>query len=88
MARCLFSVQDSCLIQGRGLVLAPGIIVEGSERFQSGDPIALIKPDGSVINTHIDALEVFSPNPRGEVLIMLKGKTKEDVPVGTKVWSI
>jgi len=87
MARCLFAVEDTFTIRGRGLVLVPGIIPDGDERFRVGDRIVLRKPDNSSIDAQIGGLEMLSPNPRHEVVILLKTLTKEDVPVGTEVWS-
>jgi hypothetical protein len=88
MARRLFTVEFTFLIRDRGLVLVPGIIPEGEERFRVGDPIALRRPDGSFIEANIGGLEMLDPNPRRDVVVMLKGMTKDDVPVGTEVWSV
>jgi hypothetical protein len=88
MRRRLFVVEDTFAIRGRGLVLVPGVLPEGDECFQVGDPILLHKPDGSAIATRIGGLELLCPNPRGDVLIMLKELAKADVPVGTEVWSV
>jgi hypothetical protein len=57
------------------------------EHFRVGDPILLPRPDGLEIKTNIDGLELPYPNPKGEVLIMLNGLVKDDVPIGTEVWS-
>lgn len=88
MARRLFTVEDTFLIHNRGLVLVPGIIPEVEERFRAGDPIILLRPDGSSIEVKIGGLELLDPNPRYDVVIMLKGMSKNDVPVGTEVWSV
>lgn len=88
MARRLFTVEDTFAIRERGLVLAPGIIPEGEERFRVGDPITLLRPDGSSIEAKIGGLELLDPNRRRDVVIMLKGMTKSDVPIGTEVWSV
>jgi len=87
MARCLFKVEDTFLITGRGLVPIPGIVPVGEERFRAGDPILLKRPDGSELATAIGGLEMLDPNPPPYVVIMLKGLTKEDVPIGTEIWS-
>ena len=88
MARRLFVVEDTFAIEGRGLTLVPGIIPEGNEVFRPGDPIMLRKPDGSFFATRIGGLEMVYPNPRRDVVIMLKDLTKADVPIGTEVWSV
>src|SRR5207245_6289532 len=87
MGRCLFRVEHTTLIRGRGLVLFPGIVPEGDERLRVGDPILLKKPDGSTAVHTIGSLELPTPNPRHEVVVMLKDTTKEAVPIGTEVWS-
>jgi hypothetical protein len=64
-------VEDTFTIKGRGLVLVPGILPEGDERFRAGDPILLRKPDGSAIATTIGGLELLCPNLRGDVVILV-----------------
>jgi len=53
-----------------------------------GDCIQLRKPDGSSMVTRIGGLELLCPNPRQDVVIMLRDAAKADVPLGTEVWSI
>jgi hypothetical protein len=91
MARRLFTVEDVFEIRGRGLlmtVLVPGIVPEGGERFRIGDPIILLKPDGSSMSVKIGFLEQIHPNPRHELSIVLNEVSKENVPIGTEVWSV
>jgi hypothetical protein len=86
--RRLFTVTDTFNVTGRGIVLAPGLMPIGDERFRIGDPILLRRPDGMEIATHIDGLELPHPNPKYEVLILIKELVKDDVPIGTEVWSL
>jgi hypothetical protein len=86
--RRLFIITDTFTVTGRGLVLVPGLIPIGDERFKAGDPILLRAPDGQETRTSIATLELPHPNPRNEVLIMLRDLGKDDVPVGTEVWSV
>jgi hypothetical protein len=88
MPRRLFTVSDTFLIRGRGLVLVPGIVPVDDERFRAGDPLPLKRPDGTALRTTITNFEIMNPNPRREVVVCLKELTKEDVPIGTEVWSI
>jgi hypothetical protein len=88
MARILFTVGDRFLVQGRGLVAVPGIVPQGSECFRVGDPLLLRHPDGSVLRTAIGGLELLDPNPNHEVVVLFKDLSKDDVPVGTEVWSV
>jgi hypothetical protein len=87
MTRRLFTVEDTFIIHERKLVLAPGLIPEGNERFRVGDPITLRRPDGSSTETKIGGLELLDPNPQCYVVIVLAGIAKSDVPLGTEVWS-
>jgi len=86
--RRLFTVTDTFTVTRRGLVLLPGLIPIGTERFKAGDPILLRSPDGRETRTSIGALELPHPNPENEVLIMLRDLARDDVPVGTEVWSV
>jgi hypothetical protein len=84
----LFKVEDTISIASRGLVLIPGINPIGEERFRVGDPLVLKRPDCTKVSAAIlGGLELICPNPRQDVVIMLKGFSKEDVPLGTEVWS-
>jgi hypothetical protein len=48
----------------------------------------LKRSNGAECVITIDGLELPHPNPNNEVLIFLKNPQKEDVPIGTRVWSI
>lgn len=87
MARRLFTVEATFTVRGRGLVLVPGLVIERDERFRVGDRIVLRRPDGPSLDARIGGLELPSPNPRHEVMVLLRSLTKGDVPVGTEVWS-
>jgi hypothetical protein len=88
MARLLFTVTDRFYIAGRGVIPVPGIVPATNERFRPGDPLLLKRPDGSEIYTRIAGIEMPNPNPGPVVLVTLLELTKDDVPVGTQVWSV
>lgn len=88
MARRLFTVTDTFLIRARGLVLVPGIVPIGDERFRIGDPLRLIRPDGLEIETAVGGLEMFTGTTKPDMPVLLGGFSKEDVPIGTEVWSV
>jgi hypothetical protein len=89
MARLLFTVEDTFYVEGRGLVPVPGIVPQDEERFRVGDPIRLRRPDGSTLDWHIGGLEIIcGAQPRDDVVVLLKGLRKDDLPVGTEVWSV
>jgi hypothetical protein len=91
MARCLLIVAEIFFIKGRGLVPVPGILCQGEERFRVGDPLLLKRPDGSCLEWKIGGIELIScspPRPKNEVVILLQGLSKDDVPIETQVWSV
>ncbi len=85
MSRRLFTVEDTFTIRGRGIILAPGIVPEGDERFRIGDALRLRRPDGSEVEATIDGIDFFNV-PHGTYPIVVK-LSKSDVPLGTEVWS-
>jgi translation elongation factor EF-Tu-like GTPase len=89
MARRLFVVEDSFLIKGRGLVPVPGIVPRGDERFRVGDHIVIRRPDGSQLEWTIGGIEIFRtpPRPNSDLGILLEDLNKDDVPIGSEVWS-
>lgn len=89
MARLLCVVEATFLIEGRGLVLCPGIIPDGDERFHVGSLISLRCPDGSSFELPIRGLGLFSPPQPGSPLgVLLSNLSMDDVPVGTECWSV
>jgi hypothetical protein len=89
MARRLFTVGAAFGVEGRGLVLIPGIVPEGEERFRVGDRVQLKRPDGSTLDWQIGGLELIcSGPPRHDVVVRLSGLREVDVPIGTEVWSV
>ncbi len=89
MGRLLFVIEATFLIEGRSLVLCPGIIPEGDERFSVGDLVQLRRPDGTSLNRPIRGLEFFSPPRPGSPLgVLIHDLSKMDVPDGTECWSV
>ena len=90
MPRLLFVVADLFEIARRGPVLIPGIVPQGEERFRVGDLLELRRPDGTLLKTHIAGLELLNPSPPDHAVAVLLpiGISRQDIPVGTEVWSI
>ena len=89
MARKLFVVQDTIFIKSRGVAALPGIVPEGDERFRVGEPIILKRPDGTELSWQSGGLELMhTPRPRGDIVVLLQGLSKDDVPLGTEIWSV
>lgn len=86
MARKLFTVEET-FIHHRGTVLLPGVVSEGDEDFHIGDPLRLVRPDGSEVATAIDGFDLFNLGPRGECAVLV-ALPKPEVPTGTEVWSL
>ncbi|WZO98811.1 hypothetical protein EP7_000402 [Isosphaeraceae bacterium EP7] len=84
MARLLFTVEDTFEIRNRGLVLVPGIIPEGDERFRIGAPITLLRPDGSSLDAQIGGIDMFSPIPKVNWSSCSKGSQRVMFPLGPR----
>jgi hypothetical protein len=87
MARKLFTVEESVTVSQRGTFLMPGLVHEGDERFHIGDPLRLVRPDGTEIVTAIDGIDFCNVGPQGEIAVMV-ALAKSGVPAGTEVWSL
>ncbi|RPD43433.1 hypothetical protein [Paracnuella aquatica] len=75
----LFTVDETYMITGRGLLLTPGL---GDKPAKIGDALELVKPDKTILRTVITGI-VF--NEHRDILVGAN-LTKEDVPIGTEVW--
>jgi hypothetical protein len=85
--RLLLTVTETFTVQGRGLVLLPELRLTGEERVSVGDPLLLKHPHGTDGAATISGIEFLKPVCGNCVpVIMLRDKSKEDVPIGTEVW--
>ena len=75
----LFKVDERFMVTGRGLVLVPGL---GEKKATLGDPVRIIRPDGTIIETTIRGIGF---NKFREILVG-GNLTKEDIPIGSEVW--
>ena len=89
----LFSVEDRFSIEGRGVILVPGIPRDPTLPIvRDGARIQLRKPDMTVIDTYIRSIEMIRhrpevpPNKRTIPILLPKDFHKFDVPIGTKVF--
>ncbi|HEV2597509.1 hypothetical protein [Sphingopyxis sp.] len=83
----LSTVEDTFDISGRGLIVAPGIPLDGNWRIKIGDAITLERPDGSKVESIVRGMESFRPaNATCIPLLLGSGLGKADVPIGTKLW--
>lgn len=89
--KCLTTIEDVFQVTSRGLVVVPGPLrseVDGGADI----PVELRLPDGAVLYARA-SLQHFlqSPPPPPHIAMqwgcILSGVTKEQVPLGTEVWS-
>jgi translation elongation factor EF-Tu-like GTPase len=90
MERKLFAVEDAFRIGGRGTIVA-GSLEAGAPEPKAGDPIILVRPDGSRIETVIGGVETIKLlRPENfdarKIGILLENLRKEAVPAGTVVF--
>jgi hypothetical protein len=89
MSRRLLVVERRFWIRGRGLVVEPGVVPVEGERIKAGDCVLLIRPDGSTRDVMIRGLSTcLSPDSAMKVDLLLDLASKEEVPIGTEIWSV
>jgi hypothetical protein len=87
----LFTVSDRFSIEGRGVILVPGIPHAGTSVVRQGDPLILRTPLGEIINTNLQDIELIRYLPGGKRLeatpiSLPKAIHKFDIPIGTEVY--
>lgn len=87
----LFIVEHAFQITDRGCVLVPGPSAEsGGQALRVGDPVRLVTPDGQVVDTVVRGIELINRRPRPQLItlpiLLPRNITKEQVPVGTRVF--
>ena len=88
MSRLLFTIEDTSSIEGRGIVLLPGLEPVGDEVFRAGDSVRILRPDKTELDTVMHGIEFLTKRTESILVIVLpEDVTKEDVPVGSEVWS-
>lgn len=86
MGRFLFTIEDTFAIRERGTILAPGIPLSKEDRWHIGDSLVLRRPDGSMTETLIRGMHILHAEPNSH-LVVLVSVAKDEVAVGTEVWS-
>lgn len=91
--RLLFTVTDRFAIQGRGVVLCPGVPIEG---VRASFAVRIERPDGTSVTSRafpehasgfssVEAAERFARGPRA---VCVTGVAADDVPRGSRVWAV
>ena len=83
MAELLFTVEQTFMITGRGLIFVPGI----KKFVATGTEVKIIKPDKTEIFSVITGVEHRAVNGAHAVLLR-GGFAKADIPIGTEVWTL
>lgn len=81
-----FTVTETFLIEGRGLILAPFFPVD-RYRFDRKEHVRVETPGGRVFEADAD-VEIPYVTPRPKVFqstFVVRGAQKEDIPIGSKV---
>jgi hypothetical protein len=85
----LFTVSDRFVIEGRGLILAPGI-PDAATHVRKGETLVFKLPAGKVFESSGWDIEMIGYRPGGQRLhatpILLRGVHPFDVPLGTEVF--
>jgi hypothetical protein len=84
--RLAFTVVDSFLVRGVGLLLAPGV-GDLDPPLRIGSRLRLVRPDGSEVVSVLRSLHMLhAPNPVPNPFLALPEFQPADVPPGTAVW--
>lgn len=76
----LFKVEAHFTITLRGLTLCPGL---GEIRVKMGSRIKIIRPDKTIVKAIIRGISFHEPH----CISVGTELTKDDVPVGSEVWT-
>ncbi len=87
----LFTISDRFAIEGRGVVVVPGIPWSQRITVRKGDALILRTPLGEIIRTHLQDIELINYRPGGKrleatPLSLPKELHKFDIPIGTEVY--
>ncbi|MDP9907934.1 hypothetical protein J2W34_006669 [Variovorax boronicumulans] len=83
----LCCVEDTFLVTGRGLVIAPGFPAS-AYRFDANQQVRVVRPDGERFECGA-FFQIPFQSPPAKVLsffCMLPAVTKESVPTGSEIW--
>jgi hypothetical protein len=83
----LCSVEDTFLVTGRGLIIAPMFPVS-EFRFDSNQRVRVVPPEGEAFECHAH-FQIPFQSPPAKVLCFvcaLLGIAKETVPISSRIW--
>jgi hypothetical protein len=89
MSRRLIIVRRRLWVRDKGLSLEPGFAPIAGERILAGDRVVVRRPDGSTLETMIRGTSIDSSgNAVGLLHLWLDLTNKNEVPIGSEIWSI
>jgi hypothetical protein len=88
MAEFLFTIQETYGFESVGLIVAVDIKIKDA-KLKKGDEIELRRAEGLPLITKVESIPMINPHDPEQLFSfsLPEGINKEDVPVGTEVWS-
>jgi hypothetical protein len=89
--RLILKVEEVFDIEGHGLTLCPAIPDNLGFAIRPKDQIQLRTPNGAILDTRIASFSLGKPMSGCPTIIAIQLPSdirKEDVPIGTEVWSV
>ena len=82
-----FTVSDTFLIEGRGLILSPFFPLD-QYRFDGNEHVSIETPDGRLFQVDANVeIPYLSPNPKvPQAMFLIRDAKKSDVPIGSILW--
>jgi hypothetical protein len=88
MDRLAFTVVDSFVVPGVGLLIAPGV-GDLNPPLRIGDRLRLVRPNGTAVRSIVRLLHpLHAPNPVPNPFLALPELQPAEVPPGTAVWVV
>jgi translation elongation factor EF-Tu-like GTPase len=86
MKNKILTVEGTFLVETRGVIVS-GLLEAGTERFDVGDLINILRPDNTSISTVVKGWHMFGGCISGKknMGMLLGTTTKEDVPIGSLI---
>lgn len=81
-------VEDKFAIEGRGVVIAPGLPRDKAGFLKHGDYIVLIDYSAAALLTQVRAIELSSPpSPKGWAILLPIEIHSDQILIGMQVWA-
>jgi hypothetical protein len=81
-------IEDKFSIDGRGVVIAPGLPRDKARLLKHGDFIVLIDYGDNALLTQVRSIELSSPpSPKGWAILLPSDVRANQVLIGMQVWS-